>query len=75
MSAKIEKFKRRLRHHFADEDDIDVIAKWLEELDERVNKMEEEKEMKEHFVDLREDIEKVKERIKKLEERENMRKE
>ena len=46
MSVLVEEFKRRFRHHFADENDIDVMAKWLEELDERVSKLEEEKEMK-----------------------------
>ena len=45
MSVLVEKFKRRLRHHFADEYDIDVIAKWVEEIDERVSKLEEEREM------------------------------
>lgn len=47
MSVLIEQFKRRLRHHFADEDDIDVIAKWVQELDERVSKIEEERRKKE----------------------------
>ena len=46
MSVLVEEFKRRLRHHIADEDDIDVIAKWVQELDERVSKLEEEKESK-----------------------------
>ena len=46
MSVLVEEFKRKLRHHFADEEDIDVIAKWVQELDERVSKLEEEKELK-----------------------------
>ena len=46
MRVLVEEFKRRLRHHFADVDDIDVMSKWLEDLDERVEKLEEEREMK-----------------------------
>ena len=45
MSVLVEEFKRKLRHHFAGNEDIVVMAKWLEELDERVSKIEEEKEI------------------------------